>query len=428
MSSVSVVLLDGSTQDIPLDEGDTIAAVLRRCSPLVGVPADQLSVHTHEGPKDPAAKAVAGQRMVLYANLRGWAIVRVAYQKSITLSLDCDNAVLIVWIPKDAPTARPQKAAIGLKGRVTYTFEAAMPWPFAVQIAVEMAKTRTQILMTDVRRGPQATKQAMVRTIDTNAVLTCAKTAIFSRKEETPNVLHSKVFEPQAIVLGSMTTLISMFSSEPFEIRGDQIIARTLLFFVHILPAAVGRISKEGPNSEEAAPYRIVHKTASGEWAAPLSLVQAGLVQRVAAVVDEDIRTSIVPRLVELGTVKGRKRGRKGSSETLAPCFQNFLLDLPKNGLKHNDRLLVAKYANETDDPGIVFAHVEDLRPDLKDQLGIARRSWTKVTGFPACSKIKMGRTPLQCYGCPRSHPTGTKAPRRRSSGKPFAIEFTEDN
>lgn len=117
-------------------------------------------------------------------------------------------------------------------------------------------------------------------------------------------------------------------------------------------------------------------------WRIPLSIIDAGLVARVARAFVPGIE-KLHARYDENADLKTpfRRNPRRPTvlvATSLPRDVVNWMLWLPKDGLKHDQRLIFAGFANATGRREDVYATAKLARPDLADQLCEAQK-WTRV-------------------------------------------------
>jgi hypothetical protein len=290
-----------------------------------------------------------------------------------------DNAVVVVFeSPSPAVVVVPEGVELVRRA-------GAMPiGPDAVAVLNALSKQRKRVPFglkpTPFQRGP-------VAALKTGRIEQHARLEFFDNAQKD----LGRIFGPETAVLRHIDTLLGHCGITVVARDELAIVVQALGPLLGICPAAIAAIHRGGLDPEST--YRIAKVDAG--WRIPISIVEAGLVARVAAAFRPGIDV-LHDRYDGNGDLAKPFRANPRRPTTLAEvtslpkCVVRWFLELPKGGLKNQERMTFAGFANATNRAKEVYELATQLRPDLRAQLKEAmgwkmtRRTCSDVLLFPS--------------------------------------------
>lgn len=203
-----------------------------------------------------------------------------------------------------------------------------------------------------------------------------ARTEFFAARPLSP----AKCLRPDSVVLRHRASLLAHCGIEYVETEGA-IVVPTLGPALSICPKAIAAIHRGA--SDEHSTRRIAK--VPGGWRIPYSVVDAGLIARIAKALEPGIR-KLRERYDTNADLALPFRANPRRPTTLVECTKlprcvvEWILRMPPGGLKYDAVLAFAGFANATNRRDEVYDVAIRMCPGIAHQLRKGQRDFTKTT------------------------------------------------
>ena len=200
-----------------------------------------------------------------------------------------------------------------------------------------------------------------------------------------------RCFTPQTVVFRHFDWMLEHCGVDATALDADSLVVPVLGPLLSVCPGAVGAIPR-GSNDPESE-LRLSRLDAG--WRVPRAVLQRGLAARAARWLAPELMRLYFQYCNNPDLERPFRRDKRRATELaeraeLPKCFARWFKGIPPSGLKHEHRMVFARFANSTGDPARVCAIAEQDRPDLAPQLKEAKKFQRMTTA--GCDDARAGR------------------------------------